>query len=177
MKFKRKLPRRQSKNNPSDDGTLSDDQAQCFKLALYYLNRRDRTKKELEGKLSQRNFSNVAIAPTLAKLEDLSFIDDERFTRNYVRNSLLGKPKGQIRLKFELKRKGVDEEVIESALSSEWPEDDKELINVQARKIIEKNSRLAKDKIYNRALGGLIRRGFSYSDAKKAVISCLDERD
>ncbi|OQA52986.1 MAG: Regulatory protein RecX [candidate division WS2 bacterium ADurb.Bin280] len=175
MKYKRELPsQQQSRRNKIDE----DEQGmveKCFQGALYYLNRRDRTQKELEDKLRGRGFDDQAIAKAVVRLKGLSFIDDERFARNFVRNSFNLKPKGRRRLKFELKRKGLSEQVIENALQSEWTCDEYSLVMAQAKKIVDKNSSLKREKIFQRALGALIRRGFDYSMAKKAVLECLDE--
>jgi len=175
MRYKKELPHHQRSRSSKIDEDKRCDLAKCFQVALYYLNRRDRTQKELTQKLSDRGFDQETALKTIKKLKNLNFVDDERFARNFVKSSFNFKPKGRRRLMFELKRKGLDEELVERVLQDEWTNNEYSLIIGQAKKLVKKNSRLQREKNFQRTLGALLRRGFDYTVCKKAVLECLDE--
>ena len=84
--------------------------------ALGLLSRRDHSRLELGQKLRLRQFDNDLIELALEKLVEQQWLCDERFARIQVRQHVL-KKHGPMRIRMELKRKGVDESVIEQALS------------------------------------------------------------
>ena len=83
--------------------------------ALGLLSRRDHSRLELSQKLRLRQFDNELIEAALDKLVDQQWLCDERFARIQVRQHVF-KRHGPMRIRMELKRKGVDEHIIELAL-------------------------------------------------------------
>ena len=86
--------------------------------ALGLLSRRDHSRLELAQKLRLRQFDNELIEAALEKLVEQQWLCDERFARIQVRQHVL-KKHGPMRIRMELKRKGVDEHVIEQALAED----------------------------------------------------------
>ena len=86
--------------------------------ALGLLSRRDHSRLELAQKLRLRQFDNELIEPALDKLEEQQWLCDERFARIQVRQHVF-KRHGPMRIRMELKRKGVDEQLIELALAED----------------------------------------------------------
>lgn len=171
MEYTKKPPKNQSKQLTSDSSSSK----KAFEVALWYLSRSERTKKELNDKLLRRDFFEEQINEALGKLEKLGFIDDFRYARNFISNSFRGKAKGRRRIVFELKRKGVGEDDIARAIEECWLEDESELAQNEAVKAVYKNRLQTREKNFSRSVAYLIRRGFSYDDAKKAVSRSLDE--
>ena len=86
--------------------------------ALGLLSRRDHSRLELAQKLRLRQFDNELIEPALDKLVEQQWLCDERFARIQVRQHVF-KRHGPMRIRMELKRKGVDEHIIELALEED----------------------------------------------------------
>lgn len=83
--------------------------------ALGLLSRRDHSRLELSQKLRLRQFDNDLIELALDKLVEQQWLCDERFARIQVRQHVL-KKHGPMRIRMELKRKGVADDDIEQAL-------------------------------------------------------------
>ncbi|MFD1008093.1 regulatory protein RecX [Oceanisphaera ostreae] len=86
--------------------------------ALGLLSRRDHSRLELSQKLRLRQFDNELTEAALDKLVDQQWLCDERFARIQVRQHVF-KRHGPMRIRMELKRKGVDEHIIELALEED----------------------------------------------------------
>ncbi|OPZ75480.1 MAG: Regulatory protein RecX [Firmicutes bacterium ADurb.Bin456] len=78
--------------------------------ACRFLTARRRSRKELECYLRRKNYSEDATFLVLEKLEQYGYLDDRTFTRFWVEQRL--PKKGFTGLKYELKAKGVEPELI-----------------------------------------------------------------
>lgn len=95
------------------------------------------------------------------RLIEKGYLDDAKFATFYVENRMVRKGISQKRLRLELKRKGVSDEVAKRALDEvERPEADEIL------KVIKKKR--AKYDDYQ-LVGYLVRQGFDYQKSKDAV--------
>ncbi len=142
--------------------------------ALYLLEYRDYSKKELLDKLKKTNpeeFAQMAIE----YLEELGLIDDERFAKKYVHDLVHFKRFFGQRLKYELQRKGIDPVIIEEVL------DDLEVEPTdQIAQIINKKypRALLNEKDRRRAINACRRMGYSWDDIKNTLNNmeeCDDE--
>lgn len=122
--------------------------------SYYYLARRDYSGKELSEKLYQRYKEKKIIEKIMVFLESKGYIDDYEFAKAYVENSRDGMKK----IEYNLMLKGISSSVIRELLQSKD----------QAEAIIK-----AWDKLGNREpdkkIASLMRKGFRYSDIKKAI--------
>lgn len=75
------------------------------------LARREHTRQELMGKLLARNFTECLIDSTLQCLQDEGLQSDERAAEVYVRQRI-AKGYGEMKIRAELRAKGVDSELI-----------------------------------------------------------------
>lgn len=151
------------------------EKSKVFDSALWYLGRREQTKSDLEKKLLKRSFDPLEVKEAILRLEQLGFVDDLRFAKNFISCGLSGRGKGKRRIIFELKRKGIREEDIAKAIEESWPDNEEEIVAREARRAVEKNMALDRQKNFTRSLAYLMRRGFPYDISKKAVLSCLDK--
>lgn len=78
-----------------------------FKL----LAKRDYARKELFSKLKALEYSESDIELALNQAEKEGFINDQRFTENYIRQRSL-RGYGPLRIQLELEEKGIDAEQI-----------------------------------------------------------------
>lgn len=90
--------------------------------AIRLLTQREHSRHELEAKLTRR-FSDTALCgQVLDDLEGRGLLSDERFTEQYL-NSRMRKGFGPLRIRAELRERGVADELIEAWLdlpAEEW---------------------------------------------------------
>jgi len=90
----------------------------CFR----FLSIRQRSRKEIEAyiqkKSAAKEISSDIVETVLTRLEELDYVNDRSFAKSFITSALLGKPKGPNTIRFELKRKGISEEIIQEMVSS-----------------------------------------------------------
>jgi len=128
--------------------------------AFLLLKFRLRSESELYSRLKKKKFPESIIRETLQFLNDKQFIGDAAFARAWA-NSRARKKLGPRRIENELKLKGVDKGLIDSALSeakANYPEIAmaKEIAEERLSKLKEIEPYKRKQKIY----AYLLRRGF-----------------
>lgn len=146
----------------------SDYDAFCAKhRALDLLSRRSHSAKELEGKL-MRKASKENARSAVERMQELGFIDDEKFAFTYANELWLRKHFSRSRIRHELLSKGVDREIADMAVE-ELEGDERERI----RCLIEKKylSRMTDEKGRNSLFSLLVRLGYSYSDIRGVMSS------
>jgi regulatory protein len=84
--------------------------------ALRLLAQREHSRWELTRKLSGRGFELAAIAPVLAQLEAHDYLNETRLAERYTAERR-NKGFGPLRIRAELRDKGVAEELIDAALA------------------------------------------------------------
>ncbi len=93
-----------------------DDAVLVRNKALQMLVRREHTRHEIAVKLSSRNFSQSIIDSVLQALEDEQLLSDARAAEMYIRQRA-GKGYGELKVRAELFRKGVDDNCIDQCLA------------------------------------------------------------
>lgn len=86
-------------------------------LAILYLGNREHSRKEIITKLQRKQFTGDVVEKTLSRLDELGLLDDRSFALNYVGSRSKKKPSGHYKLRYELRQKGISEEVIDEVLS------------------------------------------------------------
>ena len=87
--------------------------------ALRLLDYRPRSSKEIERGLAKAGFAEEVVEETLRRLEELGLIDDLQFARMWIKHR---RAMGKTRIKWELRQKGVSNDVVKEALSEVDPE-------------------------------------------------------
>ena len=90
-------------------------------LAARALEQRDHSRQEIDEKLARAGVEDDARAESLATLERLGYLDDNRFTSDRAA-VLAGRGYGDAYIRFDLERHGADAETVESALAGLEPE-------------------------------------------------------
>lgn len=88
-------------------------QSEAKNAAIGLLARREHSRKELRDKLLAR-CESVDLDAVLDELESKGYQSDQRFTESFIRMRV-GQGQGLIKIRFELQRKGIDNELIASA--------------------------------------------------------------
>ena len=130
---------------------------------------RERSEKEIYGKLKIKKFSDETIQGVILQFKNLRFIDDRRFAKLWIQ-SRLAKPFGLARIKLELNSKGITKEIINeelSALEEFFPTDEK--ISELAKRRLNKYKKTDPIKAKRRIFEYLLRRGFNFEQVQKAT--------
>lgn len=99
----------------------------CHDKALELVARRPHFRRELEHKLSRRGFSGDEIESALEQLARLELIDDLAHARDLAAGPMARKDFGPRRVRVELMRRGVEEEVAEAVVSEGFSDPGEEL--------------------------------------------------
>lgn len=136
--------------------------------ALYLLEHRSHSKKELTEKIARTAASREAAQAAADRMEELGLLNDEDYARRYARELFTRKRYGPMRVKQELKIKGIAPELIDELLA-EYQDEDATLENMRAL-LQKKYPGWADDeKDRRRAFAALQRLGYSYSDIRRAM--------
>jgi regulatory protein len=100
--------------------TRSEGAVDVRRLAMDLLARREHSRHELTAKLSARGAERSAIAPVLESLAREGLQSDERYAQALL-ESHVRRGKGPLRVRAELRARGVEDAVIEAALREAEP--------------------------------------------------------
>jgi regulatory protein len=128
--------------------------------SVKYIDRRLRSINELRDYLKNKEEDTIIIEEVIDKLIDYKYLDDDRFTKAFIKDKLNFTNWGDYKIKNELKRLGVNEEIIYNNMTSI----DDNIFYERINKIIDKD--ISTNKIYNH----LLTLGYS----KEKVISIIN---
>ncbi|MDR1069650.1 MAG: RecX family transcriptional regulator [Gracilibacteraceae bacterium] len=151
-----------TKTDRGADGKAPSGKAQGSPLAaaLRCLTRRAYTARELMDKLRERGFSEEEAAAAVAQVLEWRYIDDEDYARRYCR--LWRERRSRRRIQNEIRRRGVDEDIITAALAAEYPPGQE---TVNCRRAMLKKDRAAAVK----TAAALYRQGYSERNIRRAL--------
>lgn len=134
----------------------------ALQAALTYLDYQSRTRREVERRLLRAGYEADDIEAVLHELELAGYVNDERYSSEWVESRGQRHGIGRTRLAQELMRKGVDKETTDQALSELDPETE----FTQALELARKRAGviLAPDPAQKRRLAAFLqRRGYNWS--------------
>ncbi|MFH1080794.1 MAG: RecX family transcriptional regulator [Pseudomonadota bacterium] len=88
-----------------------------LRKAYRLLAARARSEKELRARLKEAKFDRQAVDRIIARLYELSYLDDEAFARQWARRLAIDKLSGNRRIEISLQEKGVDRAICERILA------------------------------------------------------------
>lgn len=106
----------------------------AFAVSLKLLQRAAQTEAGLRQKLSRRGFEDAVIDATVAKLQKLHFIDDQKFAHDYVAYRSRTSPLGRYHLKAKLLQKGIAKELAKQVTDTISAEEELALARTLATK-------------------------------------------
>jgi regulatory protein len=153
--------------------TRADGFQRCLNAAFQFLSYRPRSEAETRARLAKRGFEPVEIEGVISQLKRLSLLDDVAFTEFWMENRNSFRPRSQRMLKQELRRKGIDSEVIKETV-----EDIDETDNAYRAALTRARTLPVADyQVFRQRLGGYLqRRGFNYGVINKVVKKTWQER-
>lgn len=145
---------------------------ECLKSAYHLLGYRQRSEIELRDKLSAK-FTKTAVDTVIERLRDKHLVDDAAFAQYWRERRETLNPRSRKMVAVELRKKGIDKEVINRALDGY---NDKET----AYNAVKKKASLWAGYSYydfKCKMGSfLLRRGFNYEVANQTVDRLWSER-
>lgn len=107
---------------------IEDSKNRAFQIALYYASYQPRTENEVILRLKRSKINLEHIDLCLEKLRHLGFLDDKKFTVQYVKEKSYFKKWSKLQLRQKLIEKGVSQKIIEDALNVASTEQEEENI-------------------------------------------------
>lgn len=138
----------------------------AFNQALDYLSYRPRSRSEVVIYLQKRELSESQINTISSRLERAGLIDDDAFARYWVENRERFRPRGARALRYELRGKGVSQDIIDRALAGVNASDSAYRAAAQKARQLGHLDRQTFDR---KLIEYLARRGFDYGTAKEVT--------
>jgi regulatory protein len=144
--------------------------------AVHFLGYRPRSEKELKDYLAKKisksehvKFSQASQSPVIStviiKLKKYKLVDDLEFAKWFARARQGSNPKSLKMIGFELRKKGIDKEIIESVL--EGSVDEKKLALRAIEKKMKNWQKFPLPELKKKLYRFLLSRGFDYETAKE----------
>jgi regulatory protein len=145
----------------------------CLNAAFHFLSFRPRSESEIRERLERQGYEAETIDKVVSQLKRLSLVDDTAFATFWKENRNSFRPRSQRMVKLELRRKGLETEVIDEAIEGI---DDKE--NAYRAALVKARTLPAVDfQVFQRRLGGYLqRRGFNYAVINVTVKQIWQEK-
>lgn len=148
------------------DDTTAEQRQKLRKSMMGLLARREHSKLELAQKMQLRGYNEALIDDNIEDFVAKGWQSDSRYTEMLIRSRAM-KLQGPLKIKMELKQKGID-----SVMIHDFMDQDYDWFEVAAEAIKKKFSAVAveqKDKIKQQRF--LQQRGFSHEQIRYAVSS------
>lgn len=153
----------------------SDTTEVAYQKALRLLDYRPRTEKEICQRLTQKGYELEEIEIVVTRLRNANLVQDQQFARMWVENRNEFHPRSQRLMRYELRSKGVTDELIDHALAVSA--EDVELATRAATKYARKLTSSNWLDFRKRLSAFLARRGFSYGTIAPVVQSIWSSVD
>ena len=131
------------------------------KRALYLLTDQDRTEKQLREKLEKTGYSGQVIEETIEYVRSFGYIDDLKYSVRYI--EYYRSKKSAKRLRYDLLKKGVLADVIDSAFEEAGEWDERDQIRTLAEKKLSGKD-MSDPKTYGTIANFLAGRGYRGED-------------
>jgi regulatory protein len=146
-------------------------------VALRQLTSGPRTRAQLAAAMKRRNVPEDVAEAVLDRFEDVSLVDDEEFARQWVTTRHVGRGLARRALSYELRQRGVADDVVKDAVGELTPDDEL----AAARELVRRRAPAMRGddpaRRTRRLAGMLARKGYSGAVAMRAIREELDAAD
>jgi len=161
----------------ADGGAPDKARRRAENVSLNGLTRRNLSRWEIEKLLTSRDVAEDVIAAEVERLESVGLIDDEALAETLVRTQRERKGLGRQALIAELRRRHIDQEIIDAAIETDDGGDaEQERANELAEKKARSLSSYDQETAKRRLTGFLMRKGYSSSVVRTATNAALGGR-
>lgn len=177
--YRRALIPRPVRSISETEGTLSRDEQIEFarRIALNQLETQPRSAEELRKAMARKDVAEDIIEYLLSRFAAVGLVDDQAFAIALVNTRTKVARRGGIRIRQELRQKGVSDDVAEQALAQVDPEDELEAARTFAAKKIRSMAGVDEVVAKRRLYGALARRGFTPDVVRRVVRATLEPDD
>lgn len=144
-----------------------DETGKVLNQALRFLSARPHSERELRTKLRRKEVDPELIDDAFARLRELGYLDDAAFARQWVEER--GRQRGTLKLRAELKRKGVADDVIAAALEGSPERDELADARELAAKRLARLSGEPPQQVRAKLTRYLAGRGYRYDVIRQAL--------
>lgn len=147
----------------------------AFNSALNSLDYRDHSEKEIRAKLLQKHDADY-VDEAVEKLIELDLVNDERYAENYAHELFEHKKFGKMRIKSELRAKGISADIanaaVEELFDEEEPDNIQRIVDIIGKRYYNRmNDEVGRKKVFS----ALQRMGYSFSDIREAMSEFSDD--
>ena len=143
-------------------------------VVLRLLTGAPKSRSELEKALRRKDCPDEVAAEVLDRFEQVGLVDDEAYARTFVRSKQAGRGLARRALSHELRKKGVDDDVVQAALDEVDPEDER----ARAHELVAKKMRSMHGldrAVQTRRLAGMLgRKGYGPEVSRLVINEALD---
>lgn len=147
---------------------------EALNRTVAFLAARGHSRREVEQKLVARGYLADTVEMVVYKLEKEGLLDDAAFASAWVQGRA-SRGLGKARLLQELRMKGVEGDIAEAAVA----ELDVEVQGTQAiqfaAKVLKRYEKLEAREAMQKAVGVMLRRGYSYGEASRALQTAIEQ--
>lgn len=141
-----------------------------FDRVLKFLSFRPRSEFEINEYLLKKGVGEETRKMVLEKLVQFKLLDDEAFAKWWLDQRSGSRPKGSRLVKFELQRKGIKKEIVDSLMAeNRSPTTDAFLAEKVAKKRLERLKNLPTLEIKKKLFSSLAQKGFSYEVIEETI--------
>ncbi len=150
-----------------------------YYTALKYLAKRNKTSKELSDYLKKLEYPTDLIDSTIKLLVEQSYLNDSLYVEAYINQKIAISSSGPSKIRDELLKKGVSEDVISDKLSVFTYVLQLEKVNHIIEKLIKTNRSKSSFQLKNKIINYLVQQGYSVDLIKSEIsnYSFSDEKD
>ena len=135
----------------------------AYNLAIKYISKKMRSRKEIREYLSKKNIDNDSINEVINILVKEKYIDDDSYARAFVNDKILLSNDGPNKIKSKLIELGINSNSINSALVLFDSDLQKEKVTKIAKKMIEVNRNKSVSLLKNKIITYLVNLGYDKS--------------
>lgn len=155
-----------------DEGELEkivfeNEKSKALSRVTQYIGSSLKTQKQIRDYLKKKEYTPKTISYVMQKLLEYDYIDDEKYAKAYILT--YGKKYGKIKLKSQLKQKGVCDEIIEETLDKN-PIDS---IDIVAKKYLK--NKLWSPEVKQKLIRFLCSRGYEFEDINSYINNLNNE--
>ena len=142
-------------------------------IALRMLERQPRTRVELARGMARRGVPADVAAAVLDRFTEVGLVDDEAFASAWVESRHASRGLGRRALSAELRRRGVDEQVVRDTVADVTDDDEEGAARALVERKLRTVASLPREVQIRRLTGMLARKGFSHGLAFRVVQDAL----
>lgn len=146
-----------------------DKKCETYHIGLKYLKNRARSKRETYQYLISKDYPKDAVTEALDKLTKQGYINDEVYARSFLHDKIITTSSGPYKIKNDLLKKGVDNDIIDKVLLEYDLDTQIEKINKYINKIIKSNRTKSNKLLKIKIVQDLTTQGFAVENIKQVL--------